>query len=244
VQSLKVLWKNGKKNDFYEIIFISILELLTYENNEMSKNLIPGTLNETSLSIVVHNMENHDCGTITAFRSKEECGGSEDTLYSLEDNKKRNRQLHAILETLGYGVTDVDGAYIENFGTEKSVEVKEDVYFVVDSKDTGNLERDLRRLGEQYDQDSIMFIPKGEMGILIGTNHCSDFPGYGKKMPFSSLSFGKPAEFMTKVRNMPFVFEDSFLEQTCNENYYSVANIMGKWAISNTAKKDWRNIQL
>jgi len=212
--------------------------------NEMNTNLIPETLNESSLSHVVYHMENHDCGTITAFRSKEGCGGPDAKLYSKNDNKKRNRQLYAILETLGYGVTAVDGAYIENFGTPDAVEVKEDVYFVVDLKDGGNLERDLRRLGEQYNQDSIMFIPKGEMGILIGTNHCSNFPGYGKKLPFTSRSFGKPAKFMTKVRNRPFVFEDSFLNKECNENYYGIANIMGKWAITNIANKDWRKIQL
>lgn len=208
------------------------------------KNLLPQNLNESSLSRVVHHMSNHDCGTITAFRSKEGCGEANDKPYSLQDNKKRNRQLYAKLESLGYGVTEVDGAYIENFGKPNAVEVKEDVYFVVDLKDTGNLEKDLRRLGEEFDQDSILFIPKGEMGILIGTNQCSDFPGYGKKMPFSSRSFGKPGEFMTKVRNRPFMFEDSFLEKPCNENYYSVANIMGKWAISRAAKMDWRKMEL
>lgn len=202
------------------------------------------TINESGLSRVVHHMADHDCGTITAFRSKEGCGGPEDKSYSIQDNKKRNRQLHAILESLGYGVTEVDGAYIENFGTPNAIEVKEDVYFVVDLKDGGSLEKDLRRLGEQFDQDSIMFIPKGEMGILIGTNHCSNFPGYGNKIPFSSRSFGKPGEFMTKVKNRPFMFEDTFMEKACNENYYSVANIMGKWAISHTAKTDWRKSQI
>lgn len=204
----------------------------------------PTRINESSLSRVVHHMAEHDCGTITAHRAKEGCGGPDDKPYSKEDNKKRNRQLYAILESLGYGVTEVDGAYIENFGKPNAIEVKEDVYFVVDLKDTGNLEKDLRRLGEEFDQDSILFIPKGEMGILIGTNQCSDFPGYGKKMPFSSRSFGKPGEFMTKVRNRPFMFEDSFLEKPCNENYYSVANIMGKWAISRAAKMDWRKMEL
>ena len=203
-----------------------------------------GNLNESSLSRVVHHMADHDCGTITAFRSKEGCGGPDDKPYSLNDNKKRNRQLHAVLETLGYGVTAVDGAYIENFGKPNAVEVKEDVYFVVDLKDGGTLEKDLRRLGEQFDQDSIMFIPKGEMGILIGTNHCSDFPGYGKKMAFSSRSFGNTGEFMTKVKNRPFIFEDSFLEKKCNENYYEIANVMGKWATTSIARGDWRKIQL
>lgn len=210
----------------------------------MLKKIKPTDINESSLSRVVHHMENHDCGTITAHRSKEGCGGPDDKPYSKEDNKKRNRQLYAILESLGYGVTEVDGAYIENFGKPNAIEVKEDVYFVVDLKDSGNLEKNLRRLGEEFDQDSILFIPKGEMGMLIGTNNCSDYPGYGKTMPFSSRSFGKTGEFMTKVRNRPFIFEDSFLEKNCNENYYSVANIMGKWAISHTAKTDWKKIEI
>jgi len=205
----------------------------------------PKNINESSLSRVVHHMIDHDCGTVTAHRAKEGCGGPDAQAFSKQDNKKRNIQLNAKLQSLGYGVTDVDGAYIENFGTPDAIEVTEDVYFVVDLKDNGNLENDLRRLGEEYGQDSILFIPKGEMGILIGTNHCPRaYPGYNKKAPFSSRSFGKPGEFMTKVRNRPFIFEDSFLEKNCNENYYSVANIMGKWAISHTAKMDWRKIEL
>lgn len=201
-------------------------------------------LNETSLSRVISHMEKHDCGTITAHRSKEGCGAPEDKPYTHEDNKKRNRQLHAMLEKLGYGVTSVDGAYIENFGTEDAVEVREDVYFVVDHRDIGNLEKDLTKLGELFNQDSILFIPKGRMGVLIGTNHCSNYPGYGNKMEFTSRSFGKVGEFMTKVKDRPFIFEDSFLDKTCNENYYSVANIMGKWAITNTVRKNWRDIKL
>lgn len=208
------------------------------------KNLLPNNLNESSLSRVVHHMEKHDCGTITAHRAKEGCNGPNDKPYSREDNKKRNIQLYAKLESLGYGITEVDGAYIENFGTPDAVEVTEDVYFVVDLKDKGTLEQDLVRLGKEYMQDSIMFIPKGKMGILIGTNKCSPYPGYDKKMPFSSRSFGKPGEFMTKVRNRPFIFEDSFLEKPCNENYYSVANINGKWATKIVANKNWRDIEL
>ena len=205
----------------------------------------PTNINESSLSRVVDHMVDHDCGTVTAFRSKEGCGGPDAQAFSKQDNKKRNIQLNAKLQSLGYGVTDVDGAYIENFGTPDAVEVTEDVYFVVDLKDNGNLENDLRRLGEEYDQDSILFIPKGEMGILIGTNHCPlAYPGYNKKAPFSSRSFGKPGEFMTKVRNRPFIFENTFLEKPCNENYFAIANVMGKWGISHAAKMDWRKIEL
>jgi|DEB0MinimDraft_3_1074331.scaffolds.fasta_scaffold46315_2 hypothetical protein len=214
------------------------------------KNLIPNSINESSLSRVVHHMNNHDCGVITAFRSKEGCAGQDDPEYSLEDNLKRNRQLQAKLQVLGYGVTKVDGSYIENFKTPNAKEVKEASFFVVDLKDGGKLEQDLRKFGEEFMQDSILFIPKREEGkivkgsILIGTNKCPDaYPGYGKKVQFKDMTFGKDAEFMTKVSGRPFTFESNFYEQTKNAyNYFAVANIMGKMAMKKIAEGNWRDI--
>lgn len=215
------------------------------------KSLLPEKLNESSLSRVVHHMNNHDCGVITAFRSKEGCAGPDDQEYSLEDNLKRNRQLQAKLQVMGYGVTKVDGSYIENFKTPNAKEVKEASFFVVDLKDKGTLQSDLRKLGEEYMQDSILFIPKREEGkivkgsMLIGTNKCPDaYPGYGKKVQFNDMTFGKDAEFMTKVTGRPFTFESNFFEQTHKtSNYFSVANIMGKMAMKKIAESDWRDIE-
>lgn len=211
------------------------------------KELLPKKpINESGLSRLAKHMDEHDCGTITAFRSKEGCGGEDATEYSLDDNKKRNRQLYANLEVLGYGVTRVDGAYIENFGTKDAKEVKEDVYFVVDLKDKGTLKTDLMRLGEKYMQDSILFIPKGGKGsMLIGTNNCENsYPGYHKTQTYNDRNMGKGGEFMTKVKGRPFIFEDTMLEQTGVYNYYEVANNMGKWAMKTTVKRDWKDIQL
>lgn len=205
-----------------------------------------GKINESSLSRVVHHMEQHDCGTITAFRSKEGCGEEGARKYTKSDNKKRNRQLIAILHSLGYDTTAVDGTYVENFGRPNAVEVKEDVYFVVDVNDDGSLRQDLMRLGEQFDQDSVMFIPKGgESAELIGTNHCPDvYPGYHNVQPYGSRSVGKPGQFMTKVRNRPFMFESKFLDKTCNESYFKIANVMGKWATVTIAKGRWQDIDI
>lgn len=211
------------------------------------KDLLPKKpMNESGLSRLAKHMDEHDCGTITAFRSKEGCGGEDAAEYSLDDNKKRNRQLYANLEVLGYGVTRVDGAYIENFGTKDAKEVKEDVYFVVDLKDKGTLKTDLMRLGEKYMQDSILFIPKGGKGsMLIGTNNCENsYPGYHKTQTYNDRNMGKGGEFMTKVKGRPFIFEDTMLEQTGVYNYYEVANNMGKWAMKTTVKRDWKDIQL
>ena len=211
------------------------------------KNLTPdNVLKESGLSRLATHMENHDCGTITAFRSKEGCAGPEDQSYTNQDNKKRNRQLQANLQSLGYGVTAVDGAYIENFNTPDAKEVKEDVFFVVDLKDRGRLESDLKVLGEQYDQDSILYIPRGGKGsVLIGTNKCENaYPGYGKKISFNDRKLGGKGEFMTKVSGRPFIFESDLLEQVCPNNYYEDANIMGKWATKEITKRNWKDIDI
>ena len=66
------------------------------------------TINESSLSRVVHHMEKHDCGTITAHRAKEGCGGPDEVpghaglghlqvpaaLQGLEGREGAHRQEH------------------------------------------------------------------------------------------------------------------------------------------------------
>ena len=211
------------------------------------KHLLPDKqLNESGLARLAKHMEEHDCGTITAFRSKEGCGSPTDKPYSKQDNKKRNRQLMANLQMLGYGVTAVQGAYIENYGTPDALEVKEDVYFVVDLRDRRKLREDLVNLGSKYEQDSILFIPKGGEGsILIGTNDCpNSYPGFGREQRFRDRKLGKGGEFMTKVSGRPFIFEDTLLETIVDDNYFQHSNIMGKWATKTIAKGNWRDIDI
>jgi hypothetical protein len=211
------------------------------------KHLLPDKqLNESGLARLSKHMEEHDCGTITAFRSKEGCAGPEDKPYTRSDNQKRNRQLYANLQMMGYGVTAVHGAYIENYGTPDAKEVRENVYFVVDIKDKGKLREDLINLGGKYEQDSILFIPKGGEGsILIGTNSCpNSYPGFGKEQKFRDRKMGKGGEFMTKVSGRPFMFENNLLETVVEDNYFQHANIMGKWATKTIAKGDWKDIDI
>jgi hypothetical protein len=211
------------------------------------KHLLPDKqLNESGLSRLAKHMAEHDCGTITAFRSKEGCAGPEDKPYTRADNQKRNKQLYANLQMKGYLATAVHGAYIENYGTPDAKEVRENVYFVVDAKDTGRLRDDLVALGGMYDQDSILFIPKdGDGSVLIGTNNCpNSFPGFGKQQKFKDRKMGKGGEFMTKVSGRPFMFENNLLETVVDDNYFQHANIMGKWATKTIAEGDWKDIDI
>lgn len=165
-------------------------------------------LNESGLSRVYQHTRKHDYGTITAFRYAPDCGTGEP--YTLEQNQKRNSSLLSKLRAAGYGVTAISGSYIENYGSPEAREVSENSFLVVDLQDRGTLKRDLLRLGEEFEQDSIIFGEAGGAGVLIGTNHCpGGYPGYHNEIPQGGALFGKSGEFMSRVSGRPFVFNES-----------------------------------
>jgi len=199
-------------------------------------------LNESSLSRLYKHMLNHDSGTITSFRDEERNDDGEVVLsYTKDENKSRNRVLLAKLKQK-YNVTKVKGSYIENMGSKFAKEVGEDVYFVVDNLDRGSLESDLKRLGQEFNQDSIMFIPKGgTKGILHGTKK-DEFSGkfaglqFGEKVVFPKAVWGKENEFMTKIRNRPFTFTESVIDIPPTKGFFS------KWGEHALSKQDWRTL--
>lgn len=166
---------------------------------------------ESSLSRIYKHVTEHDSGTISAFRYAESCGKGE--RYTKKQNLDRNAKLKAQLLSKGYGVTAIDGVYVENYGTKEARDVKEDSFIVIDLKDKGNLKKDLISLGTQYEQDSITYSkPNGEY-YLISTNKCPlGYPGSGKigvELKLGKPFFGKDGEFHSKINGRPFVFKES-----------------------------------
>lgn len=130
------------------------------------------------------------------------------------DNMTRNRDLKATLLGLGFGVTKVDGSYIEDFGTDIAKEVKENSLFCVNLKDDSTFIDRIVTLGEKFCQDSVLIIPRGGEGAyLVGTNN-TEFPGFGNKEVVGSLSYGKESEFMTRVGNRPFTTNETLNLET------------------------------
>lgn len=169
---------------------------------------IKEVITESGLSRVYKHTRDHDYGTITAFRYAPECGTGEP--YTRAQNLQRNASLLAKLRAAGYSVTSIAGSYIENYGSDNEREVSENSFLVVDVQDRGTLKRDLIRLGEEFEQDSIIFGEAGGVGTLIGTNHCpGGYPGYGKEVPQGGAIFGRSGEFMSRVSGRPFVFAES-----------------------------------
>ena len=194
-------------------------------------------LTESSLSRLWKHSQEHDYGTITAFRYAPECG--EGTPYTKKENLQRNKSLLAKLRSKGYGVTSIKGSYIENYGKATAREVGENSFFVADMQDKGRLKKDLLALGEEFDQDSIIFGDKGKSGALFGTNKCPEgYPGYGKKLVQGGAIFGKEGEFMSRVNGRPFVFSESVETQAYGVSRFPT-ELRGSVKL---AKMDWREI--
>ena len=166
-------------------------------------------LKESSLSRIWEQTKLHESGTITAFRYARDCGQGK--IFTKNENMKNNTKLKAKLLMLGYGVTAIDGVYVENYGSKNAREVKEKSFIVIDIKDAGNLRKDLIKLGGEFEQDSITYQNMNQKYVLISTNTCPEgYPGKGKVgvvLKLGKSMFGKDGEFHSKINGRPFVFE-------------------------------------
>lgn len=159
-------------------------------------------INESSVSRVWDLNQKHDCGFITAWRKS----------IKRDDKEVLNKKLKTLLQAKGYGTTKVRGSFIENFGTESEVPVTEDSFFVVDLKNLGTLKKDLMQLGQLFDQDSIIFLPKGGKGAqLIGTTEREEAsPAKDEEYDIGSMKGGNEGQFAyTRVGSRAFHFGES-----------------------------------
>jgi hypothetical protein len=207
--------------------------------NELKK-VVRGVIQESSLSRIYQHVEEHDCAVITAFRKNPSEHGScvheapsihqDQNLKPININKLNNRDLKATLLKLGYGVTAVDGTFVENFNTPKAVEVKEDSLFVVNLTDNPLFYDQIKNLGKKYCQDSVLIMPQGgKDNKLYGTNK-SEFPGLEQEEPIGNFVYGKSAEIMTKVNNRPISTKEGL------ETYNKLSRLE-KMAVSAIAQK-------
>ena len=203
----------------------------------MRRPLFNDHLNESSLSRIWGHNQKHDCAAMTAFRDKRDCGKGEP--YTNKENKFRNKSLLAKLKVKGYGVTSLKGVYPEGGKTKK-----EESFFIVDLNDTGDLLKDVKNLGKEFEQDSILYIPKGSINnednaFLIGTNKCeNNWLGFGKKEFFKKGKLGVSSKIYTsKVNGRPFIFEH------VGSEFQNPGNGMGVWAMNVMAKKHWTELE-
>lgn len=163
-------------------------------------------IKESSLTRVQKAWSEHDTGTITAFRGYHDCGNG--NKITKKENKNRNSVLQSKLLKRGYGITKVKGSWLEN----NEIERGESSFFVVDLKDSGNLKKDLIKLGNQFEQDAITYASKDSDYYAISTNTCiKSWPGFGKvgrEQKLGLPKFGKTGvDGFSRVGGRSFVFE-------------------------------------
>ena len=170
-------------------------------------------------------MLDYDTAFITAFRgdiddksmcvyvppSEEELSERDKMGKRGETNKRNNKELSAFLLSQGYGVKNVQGSYIENFGSidpEKVPrEVKEASFFVTNLNGDPEFAEQIINLGKRFCQDSVIIVPKGEEGYIYGTNN-GKYPRLDQKETVGKFAGGERGEFMSRIGGRPFVMKE------------------------------------
>lgn len=177
-------------------------------------------LYESSMNRLHSWMITHDCAMLTAFRKELRNVVDEtrtlmtfpgtDTLvepgyeFSYKENQERNRDLRKALVSAGYGYTKVLGSYMEE-GQERPD--TEETFFIVNLHNDPDFKDNIVKLSEYYNQDAVLYKPKGECAMLIGTND-ADWPGYMQAKFVGNLHFLASA-VMTRIKNAGFSFATS-----------------------------------
>jgi len=116
-----------------------------------------------------------------------------------------------------YWITDEVGNKLEErkpeiMSTEPSFWV---VNSVVEGDDEGELEENLKILGQHYKQESILSVPFGTQGKLIGTKTCpSCYPGeIDKEVEYKASTLGVDSMFSSLFNHRPMSFLESITSQ-------------------------------
>ena len=192
--------------------------------NKPHKNWKEFIINEAGLSKIRQDMSDYDTAFITAFRgdindksmcvyappSEEELSERDKMGKRGESNKRNNKELSAFLLSQGYGIKNIQGSYIENFGSidPKKIprEVKEASFFVTNLNSDPDFAEQIINLGKRFCQDSVIIVPKGEEGYIYGTN--KTYPGLDQKETVGKFMGGETGEFMSRVSGRPYVMKE------------------------------------
>ena len=155
--------------------------------------------------------------------------------YTKQENKKRNKDLCQKLKDLHYGVTKIEGSFLEN-GLPEDAETSENSFFVVNLENNLNFLNDIAYLSEYYNQDCFMIkIDVDEDAFLVGTNgnNNPDYPAYHEFKNIGKLKINREIKGGEDGKNYSKLRKDKFAFQ--NENKY---NKYIKESIMDTGKLD------
>lgn len=190
---------------------------------------------ESNLSRVWQHVQNRTFGIITAHRSR--------YVDVIGKNKERNKELEKLIRSGGYGFINISGHYVENYGEDSAHVVSEECFLVIGAAgdDGGKLKGNLKKWGEHFNQDSILYKNwDSKEAVLIGTSKTDedgkviDFPGYGKSYSVGTWHPQKLGMFYSKMRNgKTFTFEETLVQigEKLDEKLKDMnLGVFGHWA--------------
>lgn len=126
------------------------------------------------------------------------------------ENNKRRKELEKYIRLAGFGYNKVVGNYVE----EETGEPKKEKSFVVYGKDEKEMLKMFKRLGEKYEQDSILFVDLEGNAYLLYT--------YGSKKGTSD-KLGKKA-FRFEVSESYYKESFTTFSGMLHENFMKFVN--------------------
>lgn len=236
--------------------------MLTYDEFEGK-----AVLSEASLKKTWEYNKQYDCANITAYRQYD--GFFESETYSVHevdcehqklrddehpnhkelnlltknDKKKRNASLLFKLKAYGYTMISIVGRYPENGKT-----IKEKGFWVVNTKNDSNFFKNIQSLGEEFEQDTVLCIPKGtvdnEAKAYLWSctdNVCNFVKPIHAKREFKTPHYGEEGlDFTSYIKGKPYYFGDDEGQVTEVSNYvgsYSNASVLKSLSL-----KDWKDL--
>lgn len=149
-------------------------------------------LTEGGLARIWQHTMTRNVGTITAFRGEN----------TKQENLSLNAQLQADIRSAGYGFYTGEGKFTENLGTDNEQPVYENVFIVIGDigDDSGKLKGFLKKMGQKYNQDSVIFKPfDSESAVIIGTK-TGVWPGLGTEAEVGDWKPNLMTQFYTYLR--------------------------------------------
>jgi len=134
---------------------------------------------------------------LSAFRSS----------FKRLENLERTKNLESEIGRL-FAFYTMHGRYIEGYGTEGEKPPSDEISFLVmgsSKNDSGNLKGLLRKLGQKYNQDSVLYKPfNSENAVLIGITDTNEmgqpsWPGLGNEVSVGKFHPMRAGEFHTSM---------------------------------------------
>lgn len=133
-----------------------------------------------SLSRIMHHMDTHEIGVLSAFRGNKERTPAE--------NNDHTAELEHSIRSSGFSHFPVNGRYTEDHDG-KSVPVKEKSFVVINHDNKPGFKDFLTSHGEKHGQDSIIHKPLGSSEAF---NHMTNDTSYAKKGDITNLGTFHP----------------------------------------------------